>query len=422
MGFDYAEAINLISQRRYDGAASILIEICRSNPGIAEPWTVLAFCLLCLGRYAELQGIIELRQRQAGDGLKLFNDCLGVALERSEHAAIRSALAAVPDDSALTIVAHYWAGLVIALGGEADRGIGFIHEAARLISGLPANLNNEPFIATIATEACLLERSSTVAEIERADPKALIAAFPGVAAALTPKIVLRDAAQESFVFLSSCDQRYLEKFGETVVRALDATGARTVYHLHVVDPSPNVAQTIARLQSLCSSLTLGYSTEVYGGAETGYSRAEFYACGRLIRLPEIFELYDRDIFMWDVDTNAVNDFASVIAAMKGTDLGYFQMKNTRLTLVSHLATVFFANTPATQRLGRIIRNYILTKFPTSPFWLLDQASVYCAEKFLAGVDANFRFRDFATTGRDFAASVEVASSAAEKQSMRKAAT
>ncbi|HEX3971831.1 MAG TPA: hypothetical protein VHX19_10935 [Stellaceae bacterium] len=422
MGPDYLEAMKLIPQRRYDEAASLLIEICRANPGVGEPWTVLALCLLCLERYADLQDIIELRQRQAGDGLRLFNDSLGVALERSEHAAIRNVLAAVPSDSALTVVARYWAGLVAALDGEADRGIGLIHEAARLISALPPNLAQESFIATIATEACLLEPSTIVAEIEQADPQKLLAVFPGVAATLTPVIVPRDAATESFVFLSSCDQRYLEKFGETVVRALDATRARTVYHLHVIDPSPDVASIVARLQAGCSSLTLGYSTEAYGGADQGYSRAEFYACGRLIRLPEIFALYDRDVFMWDVDTNAVNDFALVVAAMKGVDLGYFQMKNTRLTLVSHLATVFFANTPATQRLGRIIRNYILAKFPTSPFWLLDQASVYCAEKFLAGADPNFRFRDFAVTGRDFAAAVDVASSAEEKQSMRKAAT
>jgi hypothetical protein len=414
--------MKLIPQRRYDEAASLLVDICRANPDVAEPWTALALCLLCLGRYAHLRGIIELRQRQAGDGLKLFNDCLGLALERSEHAAIDNVLAAVPNDRALTIVARYWAGLVAALDGDVDRGIGLVHEAARLISALPTELADEPFIATIATEACLLEPSATIAEIERADPQSLLAAFPGVAARLSPAIVPRDDAKESFIFLSSCDQRYLKKFGETVVRALDGTGARTIYHLHVIDPSPDVASIIARLQSGCSSLTLGYSTAAYGGADKGYSRAEFYACSRLIRLPEIFALYDRDVFMWDVDTNAVNDFASVVAAMRGADLGYFKMKNTRLTLVSHLATVFFANTPATRRLSRIIRNYILAKFPTTPVWLLDQASVYCAEKFLAGVDPNFHFRDFAATGRDFAASIDVASSAEEKQAMRKAAT
>jgi hypothetical protein len=421
MAVDYREALKLIPQRRYEEAAGILVDICRTNPE-AEPWTLLALCLLCLGRYLDLQGIIELRQRQAGDGLQLFNDCLGVALERSEHDAIRNALTAIRADSALTIVARYWAGLAAALGGEVDRGIGLIHEAAKLITGLPQALADEPYIGTIATEACLLETSAGVAAIEHADPQTLLAAFPGVPARLSPALVPNDAATASFIFLSSCDQRYLEKFGETVVRALDAIGARTVYHLHVIDPSPDVASIIARLQSLCSSLTLGYSTEAYGGAVKGYSRAEYYACGRLIRLPEIFALYDCDVFMWDVDTNAVNDFGSVVAAMTGADLGYFQMKNTRLTLVSHLATVFFANTAATQRLSRIIRNYILTKFPTSPFWLLDQASVYCAEKFLIGADPAFRFRDFAVTGRDFAKSVDVASSAEEKQSMRKAAT
>lgn len=398
-----------------------MIDACRAAPAAAEPWILLALCLLCLGRFADLQSIIDLRQRQGNDGLKLFNDCLLVALEWSEHSAIRNIAAALPSNSALTVVGKYMAGIVDALDGDVDRGIGQIHEAAGMIPALPANLSAEPYIATIATEACLLAPAALVADIEQSNTEHLAEIFEGVAERLSLPDVPRSRIRENFIFLSSCDQRYLQRFGETVVRALDATGANTVYHLHIVDPSPDVALTVARLQEGCSSLTLNYTTETYDRDDQGYVRAEFYACSRLIRLPEILALYDRDIFMWDVDTNGVTDFTALIGMMEGFDLGYFRMKNTRLTLVSHLAAVYFANTASTRRLSRIIRNYIVTKFATTPFWLLDQASVYCASQFLTATDPDFRVRDFGYDGRSFASYVDIASSAEEKQSMRKAA-
>lgn len=421
MGPNYPEAVRLVRERRYAQAAPLLIEACRAAPAALEPWTLLALCLLCLERAADLLAIVELRQKQAGDGLRLFSACQWVGLDSSEHAAIRKIAAALPDDSALTVVARYMAGLACALDGDVDRGIGQIQEAAASIGALPSELAAEPSIATIAAEACLLANSVAVAEFERTDFRSLVAALGGVAEKLSMSDRLAAAPREKFVFLSSCDQRYLERFGETAVRAFDATGADTLYHLHIVDPAPDAGAIVARLQSRCSSLTLRYSTESYDCAAEGYTRAEFYACSRLIRLPEILAFYDRDVFMWDVDTESVTDFAKLIGAMEGCDLGYFRMKNTRLTLVSHLAAAYFANTQATRRLAGIIRNYILAKLASTPFWLLDQAAVYCASSFLGAVDCGFRVRDFAADGRGFPSHIETASSAGEKQAMRKSA-
>ncbi|HLI22683.1 MAG TPA: hypothetical protein VKV32_16285 [Stellaceae bacterium] len=421
MSSEYLDALKLTRERRYEQAAPVLVEVCRAAPAAFEPWTLLALCLLCLGRFADLQAVIGSRHRQAGDGLKCFNTCLSLALEASEYAAIRNVVTAIPKDSALTIVAQYMAGVVDALDGNVDGGIEKIQNAATMIAALPPDLAADPSIETIINEACLLAPSAVVAELERSDFRGLVAALGGVAETLSLSGKMPGAPREKYVFLSSCDQHYLERFGETIVRALDATGADTIYHLHVVDPSPEVAATIAHLQSCCSSLTLNYSTEVDGRADRGYARAEFYACSRLVRLPEIFALYDRDVFMWDMDTSRVTDLAALVGAMKGFDLGYFEMKNTRLTLVAHLAAVYFANTPAARRLGKVLGNYILTKFVSAPLWLLDQASVYCSARFLGAVDSDFHIRDFAATGRDFLSYVDVASSAEEKQAMRKSA-
>jgi hypothetical protein len=98
------------------------------------------------------------------------------------------------------------------------------------------------------------------------------------------------------------------------------------------------------------------------------------------------------------------------------------MKNTRLTLVCHLAMLYVANTAAGLHCADLIRNYILAKLPTVRFWLLDQAAVYCASQFLATTPSGLRIQDFSVSpGGAFARYVDVASSAAEKQNMRKQA-
>ena len=114
--------------------------------------------------------------------------------------------------------------------------------------------------------------------------------------------------------------------------------------------------------------------------------------------------------------------AALVAAMRDADIGYFQMKNTRLTLVSHLASVYVANTPAGRRCADMIRNYVLAKLPDASLWLLDQAAVYCVTQFLAAQPSGLRLQDFsANPGGAFADYVDVASSAGEKQDMRKQA-
>ena len=302
------QALQLMRDRRYAEAMPLLFQICGTAPAALEPWTMLALCLLARGDVAELLGIVELRHRQAGDGLKLFNDCLCSALSWPDRAPLHKIVAGTPGDSILSVISRYVSGLITALDGAADRGIAEIQEAARLVGALPAALAEEGYVQTILNEAALLASFAEVAAFAARDPNDLRAAIDVVQAQADIADTSPIASDQPFIFFSSCDERYLDRFGETVVRALDATGARTIYHLHVVDPSPAIATKIGRPPARsASSLTVHYSTEVYRRGDAGYTRAEYYACARLVRLPEIFALYDRDVFIWDVDTNGVNN-------------------------------------------------------------------------------------------------------------------
>jgi hypothetical protein len=414
-----SRAITLVGECHFEEAAPLLTQICGTDGSSFEAWIMLGLCFLSLGRFAPLLGLIDIRHRQAGDGLKLFNDCMLMSLQRSDYVNIHGVAAAVPASSALSVIARYVDGLADAQSGRVDRGIGKIIAAGHITQALPADLASEPYVETICVEANLLASFETVRQLENKPVEALLGALQTVQEKFRLEGSPVAETEERFVFLSSCDERYLDRFGNTVVSALDATGIKTVYHLHIVDPTPGLAEKMAQLQASCSSLTLRYSTEVYGGADEGYTRAEYYACSRLVRLPEVLALYQRDVFMWDVDTDHVNDPKALIRAMDGFDLGYFHMSNTRLTLASHLAAVYFSNTDATRRCAGIIRNYILAKLSTAPYWLLDQAAVYCASHYLAATTSDFRVQDFAASlGRTFNDCIAVASSAAEKQTMR----
>ena len=417
----YQFAVSLVQQRRYSEAAPLLSQICGTGSADLTSWVMLGLCLLGLNKTAQLMGLIELRHRQANDGMKLLNDCLLMAQQWPDRTPVRRMIDQIPENSALVVIGRYVSGLMHAQDGEVDRGLAQVIEAARLTGVLPEELAREPYVKTIAVEGALLGSFADVARFAAESPSRLFTKLGVQPEATFVGCVAHDPT-EPCVFLSSCDERYLDRFGETVVRALDATGARTIYHLHVVDPSPLLGDKIARLQRLCSGLALRYSTEVYAGKDDGYTRAEYYACSRLIRLPEIMEHYERDIFMWDVDMNGIRDLRALLGAMEGFDLGYFHMSNTRLTLAAHLATAYFSNTEAMRQCAGVIRNYILAKWATSPFWLLDQAAVYCSSQYLAAGTPSFRIRDFGVApGGAFCEHIDVASSAEEKQRMRKVA-
>lgn len=420
MTASYAHAASLVGAGRYEEAKPLLVEICGAAPAALDPWVMLGLCLVAHTDVAAFLRLVELRQRQAGDGLALFNDCLLLALAWPDRRPLGRVIASVPADSALTIIARYVGALMTATAGDADRAIAQVQDAAALAAALPPQLAAMPCVATIIGEAALLARFDAVAAIERRDHRDLLAALGMVQAGADFAALTPPSAASEFVFMSSCDERYLDRFGAGVVRALDMAGVRTVYHLHIVDPSSALGDKIAHLQSLCHMLTLDYSTETYRCDQMGYERASYYALSRLVRLPEIFNRYGRDVFMWDVDVEAVRNLDALSAAMRGYDLGYFEMRNTRLTLVCHLAVAYFANTPATRRLAELIRNFILTKLPHTPYWLFDQTAVYCASRYLAA-RADLRIRDFTMTGGGLADHVDAASSAGHKQSMRKRA-
>jgi hypothetical protein len=412
-------AANLMREGRYREAAPLLVKACSEAKADRQCWVDLGRCLIETGHDAGLFGLIDQRQSVAQDGLRLFHDCLTSLLGAGRGEALQRIIAATPRNSLLFVVALYISSMH-ACARDPERAIEEVKLASTAAQSCAAYFESDPALETLMLEGDMVETFETLTALESADRDAIFTSDGGLdsAACFACAPLALDAP---FVFLSSCSEPYLDRFGEGLVKALDTVGARTVYHFHVVDPSPAVPKKIARLQTTVRNLDLRFSTETYRIRREGYSRASFYACSRLVRLPEVVAHYQRDVMIWDMDIAKVRGVDRLVAVMRGCDLGYFEMAHQRLSLICHLAAAYFANTPAARRCADLVARYAALKLRQTPYWLLDQTSLFCASRYLAAT-AGLRINDFsARPGGRFEDYVEVAGTAAEKQDMRKVA-
>jgi hypothetical protein len=418
-----SQAAGLMRAQRYGDAIPLLIAACGAGDSGRACWVDLGRCLIETEQLAGFFRLVDQRQAIASDGLRLYHDCLAALLTAGRHALLRNVIGATPRNSALYIVGLYLSGLLACQGGEARRGIEEIKLASEVGQSCAALFQKDPMLSAILYEGDVLEPFETIARIEATDRSQIFGLSTDiapnadfVAGAEAPRI---DAP---CIFLACCSEPYLDRFGAGLVAALDRAEMRTVLHFHVADPSPALATKIAGLRGMCRHLDIRYSTEVYGHTREGYSRASFYACSRLIRLPEIFAQYDRDIMMWDMDASGVHGVDKLVAAMKGFDLGYFEMVNQRPPLICHLAVAYYANSAAMRRAASLISAYAVVKLHETPYWLLDQSSVFCVSRYLREI-AGLRINDFGINpGGAFERYFDIEGSASEKQGMRNRAS
>ena len=415
----HSQAASLIRAKRYGDAIPWLIAACGASASGRECWVDLGRCLIETEQYADFLRLVDKRQSLAADGLRVYHDCLAALLTAGRGDTLLKPVAATPRNSALYIVGLYFSGLLACQGADAGRGIAEIKLASEAAQGCAALFEGDPLLRSILNEGNVLESFETIAAIE-AMPRSKIVALADDIAPQADFVATTTAPRIAApcVFLAGCSEPYLDRFGAKLVAALDGAGLRTVLHFHVADPSPALADKIAALAGTCRSLDLRYSTEIYRHAREGYGRASFYACSRLIRLPEILAHYDRDVMMWDMDAAGVHDVDRLIGAMKDADLGYFEMTNQRPPLICHLAIAYYANTPAMRRAAALISAYAVLKLRQTPYWLLDQSSVFCVSRYLREF-AGLRINDFtAKPGGEFERYFDIEGSASEKQGMR----
>jgi hypothetical protein len=421
---DLAAAKDLMSERRFGDAARLLSGICRSGSAPRDAWTMLGICLVAEEKHRELFALIELRQRQESDGLDLFHDSLWLAIDLAGRSPVLKTIAETPRNSLLYIPALFVSGAIAACDGEADRGIAEMKLASEAAGSFMEHFGKkDSYLQHVLVDGHILEGSQRMAEIEATARNALFDVYAKLQERIEFRSAPARAPQAPFVFFSACDQRHLDRFGAMVTQALDRTNSPTVFHLHIVDPSPRIGAQIAELQSRCSTIDLQYSIErCRDDSAQGWPRACYYSCSRLVRLPEILAHYGRDVFMWDIDIETVLGLDRLVEGMDGYDLGYFERKYTVPTLLCAMGAVYFANSPATRRLADLVCKFILSKLQRASFWTLDQAAIFCASRYIQARCPEFRINDFARSlGVTYQDIVSDAGSLEEKRRMRETA-
>lgn len=415
----HGEAAALYETGAYVEAGERYARIVAEAPGDREAWTYLALCFVHQQRHDRALALMEMRQRQAGDALGLFYDVL-LALCRDAGAAFDALTPGVPDNSALAILVRFFAGCRAARQDQPEAALRHLQAAAVGAQRCGPLFETEPKLQSVVSQGHIFADFAFVDGLARQSRDEILRAAPSLepAIAFAPAPSLPPAAP--FVFLASCNELYLERFGAVLVDALERCGIVTVLHLHVVDPGPAVAAKIAALQRRCRTITLGLSTERFRHARAGgYRSATYYACSRFLRAGEIAAQYDRDLLILDIDVSAIADLPPLVAAMRDHDVGYFDCGDVLPWLICRAALVYIRRSEEAARFNELMFKYIAAKIEQQGFWGLDQAAIYVVTRYLAVRHPPFRVAELsAALGTSLDTFAVTESSPAEKRRLR----
>lgn len=417
MDQQHQQIVALLRQRRHREAGALLASMIAAAPGDRVAWTLLALAFALGREMPRLFGLIAARQTHFGDGLRFFHDFLSDRFQSGDDALIDAVAAATAENSTLAAVATYFAGCAAAARGDAPTAIASLSHASAIAACADGQFRGDRHLLAVLQDGLLLADDETLDRLEHQVPinaAGLVPAAPTFAAA-----PFRPPA-ERFVFLAACNEPYLDRFGEGAIRALDAQGIPTIFHLHIVAPSDALPEKIARLRAMGRVIDVHYSSEHFDAAAAGARRsAIYYACSRFIHAQQIMDRYERDALICDIDVDDFGDIRRAAAIMERFDIGWFERARMPPPLTCSAGFVYLRRTGPTWRCNELLTKLIRQKLADCAFWTLDQAALYSVSRYMARRHPSFRIADFT---RDIGVELETflhsAGTAEEKWAIR----
>lgn len=183
------------------------------------------------------------------------------------------------------------------------------------------------------------------------------------------------------VVLVSLDTLYARKYGPASLRALaEHVMPDLTVHVHVYDPDARVVGELAAIARDAGLARFTVTTEQSPfGADAPLKRKSYYACGRLLHLPEWLEHYRAPILTLDADTIAEAPVASFFDVAEPVDLRLNARHWIDAPWLDIVANVIVAFPTAAageylDAVGRYARRYLESE--ADP-WLLDQSALFC---------------------------------------------
>ena len=418
MSFDHALA--LYRRRAFAEASAHLVQIIPTTPHDLRAWKYLALSLVGQGQAARVLGLVETRQQQMGDGLALFFEVVEELAIARDTAAIAALTASVPANNALAVVTLFFTGCLAAADDPATA-LALLHRAAIGAQQAGALFEQIAHLASIVSQGFVL---GNFTELDRLAGRCIDDVFddaPSLQRAIDIAAPAAPVAAD-FVYLCSCNDLYLERFGEIILDAVEACGIPTVLHLHVVDPTAATSARIDGLRARAKQVALGYSSERFRHEKAGgYRSAAYYASARFARAQAIAECYTRDLLILDIDTEHLADLRLLVTAMREHELGYFSCGDIQPWLMCRGAVVYIRRCASAQLFTELLCKYIADRIEERGFWGLDQAALYVVSRYMQARHPSFRIAEFsAILGADLADFAQGASATGAKRALRRA--
>ena len=357
----YGLGMTLFQRGDYAGAAPLLRDAWAGGIGLPESWTYHCHALAMLEQEAELAAALAFPADPLVKSdlvFQIFNN----RLAHGRGGTVLPLFDRLPEEPALRMGAAFWAGIACA-DRDPEATYDYFRTALDQAALLRADGTESPLVASHIAAGAGIEPDVFVFA---ATPESIA---PPTVTWLDPPSV---ADSEFGVFFAAADGAYAEEFAVDCAASLGALGPGRTLHLHIVNPSPNLAALITTIRDAAPELALRVSIEQAPGGD-----AVYYACSRFLLLPRLIDRYGTAVTVIDIDCLFQPAAAQLPALGGGADLALFRLDTVFPWLKHPAAMVIVADNTGGREFAAILCSYLGRKLNRARNWTLDQAGLFC---------------------------------------------
>lgn len=188
------------------------------------------------------------------------------------------------------------------------------------------------------------------------------------------------------VVFMSCDDRYWRIYGDELIGSIFRHCSRAAVHVNLIDPT---RETLENLDRWRERFPGQLNTTIETTDDTGLPyridviRKIYFSCIRLIRLRWLLDEYDVPMVMLDLDCLVLADVYRLIDGLAENDLVFNHAPEFGPTREYVACYLHVAASEAGRRFADLVARYIMFHIAYDrPYWMLDQAALYCAHQHL----------------------------------------
>ncbi|WP_288430722.1 hypothetical protein [uncultured Agrobacterium sp.] len=178
--------------------------------------------------------------------------------------------------------------------------------------------------------------------------------------------------QGNEVILVACDSVYFFDYAIPFLRSLSVFDETTYVHLHLINPSSEVKDSIRKLRIELSTMRISYAIDPLTGLDLPKRLNIYYNCSRFIVADYLLELGARRLLILDVDTIARSSPWRKLEGFEHEGAFSFRPKARKPWHKILAGTVYFENTPRVRVFAKRFATSLLSILARNPNYHIDQ--------------------------------------------------